>query len=421
MTVAANPVIDPDGQRLGAVAEWSDRTQEVRAEAALKELLAAAVQGDFSRRIDADAMEGFFHEMAIGMNQLTGIVAQALDDIARVLNAVASGDLSRQIESDYAGTLGQLKNDTNATVAQLRDVVGQIVAATEAINTAAKEIAAGNQDLSSRTEEQASSLEETASSMEQLNSTVRNNAENARQAAELARNSNSAAVKGGEMVGRVVDTMTGIQTSSQKIADIIGVIDSIAFQTNILALNAAVEAARAGEQGRGFAVVATEVRNLAQRSADAAKEIKLLIDESVGKVEGGVRLVSETGETITEVVGAFQQLAQLVGGIAEASREQASGIEQVSNAVTQMDEVTQQNAALVEQAAAAAESLEEQAQGLRQAVAMFSLESGAVLPAPTLAAPVRAQTRTVKSAGTAKRLPPPARFADDEADEWAEF
>ena len=421
MTVAANPVIDPDGQRLGAVAEWSDRTQEVRAEAALKELLAAAVQGDFSRRIDADAMEGFFHEMAIGMNQLTGIVAQALDDIARVLNAVASGDLSRQIESDYAGTLGQLKNDTNATVAQLRDVVGQIVAATEAINTAAKEIAAGNQDLSSRTEEQASSLEETASSMEQLNSTVRNNAENARQAAELARNSNSAAVKGGEMVGRVVDTMTGIQTSSQKIADIIGVIDSIAFQTNILALNAAVEAARAGEQGRGFAVVATEVRNLAQRSADAAKEIKLLIDESVGKVEGGVRLVSETGETITEVVGAFQQLAQLVGGIAEASREQASGIEQVSNAVSQMDEVTQQNAALVEQAAAAAESLEEQAQGLRQAVAMFSLESGAVLPAPTLAAPVRAQTRTVKSAGTAKRLPPPARFADDEADEWAEF
>jgi methyl-accepting chemotaxis protein len=261
--------------------------------------------------------------------------------------------------------------------------------------------------------------------MEELNSTVRNNAETARQAAELARNSNSAAEKGGEMVGRVVDTMSGIQTSSKKIADIIGVIDSIAFQTNILALNAAVEAARAGEQGRGFAVVATEVRNLAQRSADAAKEIKLLIDESVGKVNGGVQLVHETGVTIAEVVGAFQQLAQLVGGIAEASREQASGIEQVSNAVSQMDEVTQQNAALVEQAAAAAESLEEQAQGLRQAVAMFRLDSSAVLPAPTFAAstavPVPARTRAAQPAGGGAKSLPPAAYANDDEDEWAEF
>jgi len=202
------------------------------------------------------------------------------------------------------------------------------------------------------------------------------------------------------------------------------VIDSIAFQTNILALNAAVEAARAGEQGRGFAVVATEVRNLAQRSADAAKEIKLLIAESVDKVEGGVQLVHETGAAITEVVGAFQQLAQLVGGIAEASREQASGIEQVSNAVSQMDEVTQQNAALVEQAAAAAESLEEQAQGLRQAVAMFRLDSGAVLPAPTFAAtsavPAPTRARPAKPAGGVKRLPP-APYANDDEDEWAEF
>jgi methyl-accepting chemotaxis protein len=414
MTVTANPVIDAEGTRLGAVAEWLDRTQEVNAEAELKNLLDAAVQGDFSRRIPADDKQGFFHDMAQGMNQLMGVVVQALDDIARVLNAVARGDLSQKIDAQYAGTLGQLKDDTNATVERLRDVVGQIKEATESINTAAQEIAAGNSDLSSRTEEQASSLEETASSMEQINSTVKNNAENARTAAELAKNSNTAATRGGEMVGRVVDTMSGIQSSSQKIGDIIGVINSIAFQTNILALNAAVEAARAGEQGRGFAVVATEVRNLAQRSADAAKEIKGLIDESVGKVEGGVRLVHETGETIAEVVNAFQQLSQLVSGIAEASREQASGIEQVSNAVSQMDEVTQQNAALVEQAAAAAESLEEQARGLGEAVAMFSLDGGtAVAPAPTF---TPAQP---KAASPAKRLPPP-QFVDD-ADAWAEF
>jgi len=414
MTVTANPVIDADGVRLGAVAEWIDRTQEVHAEAELKGLLDAAVQGDFSRRIPAAGKQGFFLDMATGMNQLMGVVVQALDDIARVLNAVAGGDLSQQIDAEYAGTLGQLKDDTNATVERLRDVVGQIKEATEAINTAAKEIAAGNSDLSNRTEEQASSLEETASSMEQINSTVKNNADNARVAAELASSSNTAATRGGEMVGRVVETMSGIQASSHKIADIVGVIDSIAFQTNILALNAAVEAARAGEQGRGFAVVASEVRNLAQRSADAAKEIKTLIAESVGKVEGGVRLVRETGDTIAEVVDAFRQLVQLVGGIAEASREQASGIEQVSGAVSQMDEVTQQNAALVEQAAAAAESLEEQARGLGEAVAMFRLDSGtAVSPAPTFT------PDQPKSLSQPKRLPPP-QFADDE-DAWGEF
>ena len=262
-------------------------------------------------------------------------------------------------------------------------MVGRIKEATEVINTAAQEISAGNSDLSARTEEQASRLEETASSMEQINATVKQNADNARQANELTRSSNEVAERGGAMVGKVVDTMGAIQESSKKIADIIGVIDSIAFQTNILALNAAVEAARAGEQGRGFAVVASEVRSLAQRSATAAKEIKALIDSSVGKVDDGARLVQEAGQTMTEVVASFQKVARYVTEIAEASREQSTGIEQVAQAVGHMDEATQQNAALVEQAAAAAESLEEQARSLVQTVAMFRLAEGAAPLAAT--------------------------------------
>jgi methyl-accepting chemotaxis protein len=297
-----------------------------------------------------------------------------------VLNAIARGALTERVDAEYEGTFGRLADDTNTTVTRLQEVVGRIKEATEAINQAAREIAQGNSDLSSRTEEQASSLEETASSMEQINATVKQNAENARQAKDLAAGSHEVVQRSGQMVHQVVETMGGIADSSRKMSDIIGVIDSIAFQTNILALNAAVEAARAGEQGRGFAVVATEVRALAQRSATAAKEIKVLIADSVGRVEGGVRLVQEAGETIGQVVSSFQKVAALVTEIASASSEQSSGVEQVTLAVGQMDEVTQQNAALVEEAAAAAESLEDQARSLSRAVAVFRL-SASDLPA----------------------------------------
>jgi methyl-accepting chemotaxis protein len=281
--------------------------------------------------------------------------------------------LTDKITNDYQGSFGQLKNDANTTVANLTDIMTQLRDATESINTAAKEIASGNTDLSSRTEEQASSLEETASSMEELTSTVKQNAENARQANQLAIGASDVAVKGGAVVSQVVTTMSSINESSKKIVDIISVIDGIAFQTNILALNAAVEAARAGEQGRGFAVVATEVRNLAQRSAAAAKEIKELISDSVEKVGTGTKLVDEAGKTMEEIVSSVKRVTDIMGEITAASQEQSSGIEQVNQAITQMDEVTQQNAALVEQAAAAAESLEEQAQVLAQAVGVFKL------------------------------------------------
>jgi methyl-accepting chemotaxis protein len=309
-----------------------------------------------------------------GLNRLVDILSAGLADVAQVLGAIAQGDLSRRIESDYAGTFGQLKDDTNLTVERLRDVVTGIKESTDAINTAAAEIASGNSDLSARTETQAGTLEETASAMEELSATVKQNAHNAQEANQLAQDSNKIAARGGEIVRHVVDTMGGIQDSSRQIADIIGVIDSIAFQTNILALNAAVEAARAGEQGRGFAVVASEVRSLAGRSAQAAREIKMLIGDSVGKVDAGSKLVSDAGRTMAEIVGSFQQVTTLVTGIAVASREQSTGIEQISRAVIQMDEVTQQNAALVEEAAAAAESLEEQARSLAKAVALFRLD-----------------------------------------------
>jgi methyl-accepting chemotaxis protein len=315
-----------------------------------------------------------------------------------------------------------LKDDTNTTIERLREVVGRIKEATEAINIASQEIAAGNQDLSSRTEEQASSLEETSSAMEELNATVKQNAENAKQANELAKTSNAGVVKGGEVVKQVVVTMGDIQASSKKISDIIGVIDSIAFQTNILALNAAVEAARAGEQGRGFAVVATEVRNLAQRSATAAKEIKTLIAESVDKVESGAKLVQQAGTTMDEVVTSFQQVASLVTEIASASREQSSGIEQTTQAVSQMDEVTQQNAALVEEAAAAAESLEEQARGLVQTVSMFKLAEGGgrTLPAPALRDATPKQLGSRPQARPSPKKIAPSHLADD-GEQWEEF
>ncbi len=367
------PVVNERGQRLGSIGEWQDRTEQLLVEQEVAQIVEAAKNGDFEQRLSLAGKEGFIRQLAEGLNQLSEVTSSGLSDVARVLKSVAQGDLTQTIEADYSGIFGQLKEDTNSTVARLMEVLGQIRDASEAINTASQEIAAGNQDLSSRTEEQASSLEETSSSMEELNTTVKQNAENAKQANELAKTSNAVATRGGEMVKRVVATMSDIQTSSKKIVDIIGVIDSIAFQTNILALNAAVEAARAGEQGRGFAVVATEVRNLAQRSATAAKEIKTLIAESVDKVEGGAKLVREAGDTMDDVVTSFQKVANLVTDISNASREQSSGIEQVTQAVSQMDEVTQQNAALVEEAAAAAESLEEQARGLVQAVGLFKL------------------------------------------------
>ncbi len=383
---------------------------------------------------------------------ITRSITRPITRAVEVAEAVSAGDLTSHIVVDSRDETGQLMHALKNMNDKLVSIVGQVRAGTESIGTASSQIAAGNLDLSSRTEEQASSLEETASSMEELTSTVKLNADNARSANQLAIDASQIASKGGVVVSEVVSTMGSINDSSRKIVDIISVIDAIAFQTNILALNAAVEAARAGEQGRGFAVVASEVRNLAQRSAAAAKEIKGLIDDSVEKVEAGSQLVDKAGRTMDEIVQSISHVTQIMNQITDASEEQRAGIEQVNQAVGQMDQVTQQNAALVEEAAAAAESMQEQAARLADVVGLFKLDatqqyaaanaanaattpsaarvSGAArpvaapaavksaarrAPAPAVAAPARTAT-----ADAARSRTPKAPVASG-ADEWEEF
>ena len=358
-------------------------------------------------------------------------ITRPLKEAIITAQTVASGDLTSRIEvksKDETGQLLQALKDMNES---LSGIVGDVRGATDSITTASKQIAVGNSDLSQRTEEQASSLEETASSMEELTSTVRQNAENAKQANQLAASASDVAVKGGQVVGQVVQTMTSISDSSKKIVDIISVIEGIAFQTNILALNAAVEAARAGEQGRGFAVVAGEVRNLAQRSAAAAKEIKTLIGDSVDKVGAGAKLVDQAGATMSEIVSAVKRVTDIMSEISAASTEQSAGIEQVNQAITQMDEVTQQNAALVEEAAAAAESMQEQANTLMEAISIFKLEAvtgrqirtATTKPVHTMAASAHSAPRRAVSstAGAAVKRIAKLTKAADGTEEWKEF
>ncbi|SFD58697.1 methyl-accepting chemotaxis protein [Massilia yuzhufengensis] len=313
---------------------------------------------------------------------ITRSITRPVQRALQVANTVAAGDLTSQIEVTTRDEAGQLLQALKTMNENLARTVGTVRTSTDTITVAAAEVAAGSLDLSSRTEQQASSLEETASSMEELTSTVKQNADNARQANVLAEAASQVAQRGGAVIGQVVGTMTEIDASAGKINDIIGVIDSIAFQTNILALNAAVEAARAGEQGRGFAVVASEVRNLAQRSAAAAKEIKGLISDSSSKVASGSKLVGEAGATMQEIVDSVRRVTDIMGEISSASQEQTAGIEQINQAVVEMDHVTQQNAALVEEAAAAAEAMKDQAANLTAAMAVFRIDGGAAVQQP---------------------------------------
>ncbi|MFS7361679.1 methyl-accepting chemotaxis protein [Rahnella inusitata] len=344
---------------------------------------------------------------------LTRSIIRPLGTAVQVAESVAAGDLTTEIRVTSSDETGQLMQGLKNMNENLLRIVTEVRSGTQAISSASSQIAAGNLDLSSRTEEQASSLEETASAMEQITATVKQNAENARQANQLAAQASRVAVEGGEVVGQVVSTMEGINVSSRKIVDIISVIDGIAFQTNILALNAAVEAARAGEQGRGFAVVASEVRNLAQRSASAAKEIKVLIDDSVSKVDNGTQLVAKAGATMAEVVSSVKNVTDIVGEISIASHEQSTGIEEINKAITQMDEVTQQNAALVQEASSAAYSLNEQAERLAESISIFKVSAAAVNTALRKPSPLK------RPALLSGRAPSPADKTDEGS--WETF
>ncbi|MGZ4993820.1 MAG: methyl-accepting chemotaxis protein [Methylobacter sp.] len=374
MVMTANPIINDQGQRLGTVAEWLDRTDEVVVEQELSAFVASASKGDFSKRFDLHGKEGFLRELGAGLNRLLDAGETGLNDVARVLDALSHCDLTETISDDYDGTFGQLKDNANTTVAILKNIIHQIKEATDCVSTGATEIASGNNDLAQRTEEQASSLQQTVASMEQLTSSVQHNTENAKQTNLLAIGAAEIANQGGAMVGQVVATMSDIKDSSLKIENIIAVIDDIAFQTNILAINAAIEAARAGMHGQGFAVVADEVRNLAQRAAASAGEIKILIEEAVKKIDNGSVLAGRAGFTMEEILKSIQGVTGMMAEITAASVEQSTGIEQINLAINQMDYVTQQNAALVEQASAAAESLEEQAKNLAVTVNDFKID-----------------------------------------------
>jgi len=430
--VNATAIIDHEGKLMGNMVEWGDITEQKDAERQIQSLIDNAVQGELDTRIDASNYSGFMKNLGDGVNELMNAVVEPMQEAQRVVKALSTGDLTESMNGEYSGEFAELRDAINETNTVLSDMVDQIMDSSENILTSSDEISRGNADLSQRTEEQASSLEETASSMEQMTSTVKQNADNAREANQLASAARDQAEKGGEVVQKAVNAMGEINTSSKKIADIIGVIDEIAFQTNLLALNAAVEAARAGEQGKGFAVVAAEVRNLAQRSAGAAKEIKGLINDSVERVDEGSKLVDESGKTLDEIVNGVKKVSDIIAEIAAAAQEQSAGIEEVNKAITQMDEMTQQNAALVEEATAASESMNEEAKEMNNLMEFFDSDDEEPEPVKVVAKRKRRKSREVEveeevapkkrrkapKRSKSKRVPTPV--ADDD-DEWEEF
>ncbi len=378
--VTVSPVIDAGGERIGIVAEWQDRTDEVAVEQEVNAIVQAAREGNLSQRIDLSNKDGFIYGLSDGVNELVGVSERVISDTVDALSRIARGDLTQKMEGEYSGIFAQLKSDVNTTFDQLCEVVEKIQTGSTSVASASARIANGNSALSVRTEQQAASLEQTAAAMEEMTATVRGTADNVRQADELVLEARQQAKVGGDVVGKAVEAMAGINEASARISNIISVIDEISFQTNLLALNAAVEAARAGEQGRSFAVVASEVRDLAGHSAQAAKEIKDLITDSSLQVEKGSELVNQSGEALTAIVDSVEKVTAIMGEISAASSEQADGIEQVSNSVNAMDEGTRQTAVMVDDVTGESGALGKQAEELQEMMSFFSVSHGSKAP-----------------------------------------
>ena len=432
--LTAMALTDDKGNHVGTGVQWLDLTEEIDTQRQVENIINDAISGKLDSRVGTEKYNGFMKVLGDSINHLMDAIVDPVNEAINVAQALAEGDLTQTMDGEYSGEFLVLANAMNGSIDKMANMVDEIRTASTNVYDSAKEIAQGNNELSQRTETQASSLEETASAMEELTSTVQQNAENATKASKLSASVMLKASNGGGVVKNAITAMSDINKSSKKIADIISVIDEIAFQTNLLALNAAVEAARAGEQGRGFAVVAAEVRNLAQRSAGAAKEIKSLINDSVEAVGQGTKLVDETGQTFSELVAAIEEVSQMIDDIDSASREQSAGIVEVSAAVSQMDEMTQQNAALVEEAAASSISMEEQSQLLMDQVKFF--DNGfeeVVIPTPqkrsrthqTRVRPIgRTMTGPTSKQALAPRNVPKQRLTRSDIeidDEWEEF
>lgn len=425
----ASPVNSETGERLGTVVEWDDVTAQVTVEKEVEKLVTSVSQGNLGALISTEGKDGFFLNISNGLNDLSQTVNAFVRDISVAMQRLAEGDLRVQIENDYQGMFGDVKNALNETVDKLSEVLANVKMATDSIRASNHEISIGNDQLSERTEKQASNLEETAASLEELTSNVRSTADNATTANTAAGNAKEQAKSGEAIVTEAVQSMTAITESSNKIVEIISVIDDIAFQTNLLALNASVEAARAGEQGRGFAVVANEVRNLAQRSAVSAKEIKELIDDSSQRVNTGSDQVNKCGEALSDILNHVGELTTLISDIANSTNEQAAGIGQVNQAVAELDDITQQNAALAEEASSASQSSVQQADDMVEIVSFFQLDDSLQTAAPAAsipaaprapAAPRPAPKPKVKAQAT--EAPKTVSIkADDSDDDWEEF
>ncbi len=404
-------VYDVDGKQVGCSLEWDDVTDQRNGQEQVERIIASAVGGQLDGRIETSAYSGFMRDFCEGVNSLVDAIVAPMDGISNVADALAKGDLTKTMEGEYQGQFASVKDSLNASIAVLSSMVAKINYTASELSAEASTISQGNTELNDRTQEQAASLEETAAAVEQMTSTTRQNATNANNASTLSREASLLANRGGDVVGKAVTAMESINSASKKIADIIGVIDEIAFQTNILALNAAVEAARAGEQGRGFAVVASEVRNLAQRSAGAAKEIKGLIQDSVERVAEGSSLVNESGQTLSEIVRSVDQVSRIIEDIATASEEQSAGVESINQAVMKLDEMTQKNAALVEEAAATSGAMDVKAHGLLDLMNHFTIDKGQAAPVPSM--PAASRTTTSASVRAAPMSSP--------GDGWSEF